>query len=45
MAYSIFWTNKDIKKANTIVDYIRTEWTEKEVDNFLNEVDRIIALI
>lgn len=45
MVYSVFWTNKAIKKANAIADYIRSEWTEKEVDNFLNEVDRIIGLI
>ena len=45
MVYSVFWTNKAVKKVNSIVGYIRSEWTEKEVDHFLNELDRIIAVI
>lgn len=45
MSYSIVWSNRAIKTAGDIVNYLRKEWTEREVDNFLNQVDEIIATI
>jgi hypothetical protein len=45
MSYKALWTNKAIKTAEDVVKYLREEWTEKEVDDFLNKVDDIIATI
>lgn len=45
MLYKTLWTNRAIKTAQNIINYLREEWTEKEVDNFLNEVDGLIATI
>jgi plasmid stabilization system protein ParE len=45
MYYKIFWTNKAFKTAENIIKYLREEWTEKEVNNFLNEIDSIISTI
>jgi hypothetical protein len=45
MSYNTLWTNRAIKTANDVVKYLRDEWTEKEVDDFLDKVDNIIAMI
>ncbi len=44
-SYSVFWTDKAQETAIDIVDYLRQEWTEKEVNAFLDEVDRTINAI
>jgi plasmid stabilization system protein ParE len=44
-SYAVFWTDRAQKTANDIVKYLREEWTEKEVDAFLDEVDRTINAI
>jgi hypothetical protein len=45
MSYKTFWTNRAIKTAEDVVNYLREEWTKKEVDGFLNKTDDIIATI
>ena len=45
MSYKALWTNRAIKTADDVVKYLRDEWTEKEVDGFLDKVDDIIATI
>ena len=45
MGYKALWTNSAIKTAEDVVNYLRKEWTNKEVDNFLNKTDNIIATI
>lgn len=45
MSYKALWTNRAIKTAEDVVKYLRDEWTEKEVDDFLNKTDDIIATI
>lgn len=45
MSYKVLWTNKAIKTAEDVVNYLREEWSQKEVDNFLNEIDAIILTI
>jgi hypothetical protein len=44
-AYKAIWTNTAIKTAGDIVKYLREEWTDREVDNFLGKVDEIISTI
>ena len=45
MSYKALWTNRAMKTATDIVKYLREEWTEKEVRQFLDKVDEIIATI
>lgn len=43
--YSVFWSLTAEKTANNFIKYLRKEWTEKEVDAFLQEVDRTVSAI
>jgi plasmid stabilization system protein ParE len=45
MSYKVYWTKEASITANKIVQYLRAEWTEKEVDSFLDKVDEIIEVI
>jgi plasmid stabilization system protein ParE len=45
MGYKVLWTNQAIKTADDVVKYLREEWTEKEVNDFLDKVDNTISLI
>ena len=45
MMYHVYWTNKALLNVSSIVDYIKSKWTQKEVDAFLNEVEEIIRVI
>ena len=45
MLYKIQWIDKAIKTAENIVNYLQNKWTEKEVNIFLNDIDKVIALI
>lgn len=45
MIYKALWTNRAIKTAGDVVKYLRDEWTEKEVNDFLDKVDSIIEMI
>jgi plasmid stabilization system protein ParE len=44
-SYSVFWTDQAQETAIDIVEYLRQAWTEKEVNAFLDEVDRTIKAI
>ncbi len=34
MEYKIFWTEEALQGLKEIIDYLSTEWTQKEVDDF-----------
>lgn len=40
MTYHVYWTNKALLNVSSIVDYIKSKWTQKEVAAFLNEVKK-----
>jgi plasmid stabilization system protein ParE len=44
-SYQALWTDTAKQTINKIVGYLRKEWTEKEVDAFLDEVDRTVNAI
>ena len=44
-AYSVLWTDTAEKNAQDIVYYLSRKWTQKEIDAFLNEVDKIVNAI
>jgi plasmid stabilization system protein ParE len=43
--YKVLWTDMAHKTINSIIEYLRDEWTEREVNNFLDELDRTIQAI
>ena len=45
MNYQVQWSNQAIKTVNSVIKYLREEWTEKEVDNFLNKLDDVVSMI
>ena len=45
MSYQVYWTPQTKKTANKIVEYLRKEWAEKEVDDFLNRIDVVVSMI
>lgn len=44
-AYSVVWTETAETTANSIVQYLKQKWTQKEVDHFLDEIEKIIKAI
>jgi plasmid stabilization system protein ParE len=45
MAFEIAWTEKAIKGYDEVILYLNTNWTEKEVNNFINETKEFISLL
>ena len=45
MDYKIFWTEEAIQNLEEIIDYLSTEWTQREVDNFKEKLTKQLALI
>ena len=43
--YKIFWTNEAIENLESILDYLKHRWTQREVDNFKNSLSKQISLI
>jgi 5-bromo-4-chloroindolyl phosphate hydrolysis protein len=43
--YTVFWTNQAKQSIDKVIKHLREEWTQKEENNFLDEVDRVIGLI
>ena len=41
----IIWTSESIQNLEIIINYLRTKWTEREVNNFLAKLDKAVALI
>lgn len=45
MDCKIFWTEEAIRNLEEILDYLLTNWTSKEVDNFKAKLAQHIDLI
>lgn len=45
MAFKIIWSPKAIDTFEIVIDYLQTNWTEKEVRKFLIETEHVIQLI
>ncbi len=43
--YKVLWTDEAKLSINTVIKHLRDDWSEKEVNVFLDEVDRIVQLI
>jgi plasmid stabilization system protein ParE len=45
MALSLVWTKRAVKGFDAIVQYLIENWSEKEVNHFLNESDEFFRLL
>ena len=42
---NVIWTAESIRNLESILNYLRTKWTEREVTNFIAKLDKAISLI
>ncbi len=45
MEYKIFWTEEALKNLDEIMEYLRVNWSQKEIDNFKIKLSKQIKLI
>ena len=45
MAFKIGWTPPAVKGFNKIIAYLEENWTEREVSNFVKEVNGFIKVL
>lgn len=45
MSYKILWSDEAVKNLEQILEYLSTEWTEREVDNFKAKLSEQIEII
>ena len=43
--YRIWWTDESIQNLENILNYIKSNWTEKEVNNFKSRLSRELKII
>ncbi len=42
---NVIWSNEAVQNLEDIIHYIKKEWTQREVDNFLVRLEKCIFLI
>jgi plasmid stabilization system protein ParE len=45
MAFEIVWTERAIAGFDEVVTYLKTNWTDREVSNFINETHEFLSLL
>jgi plasmid stabilization system protein ParE len=45
MDYKIFWTEEAVQNLDEIIDYLFTNWTHREVENFKSKLSKQIDFI
>jgi len=43
--YKIYWTDEAINNLESILDYLKDKWTQREIDHFKKKLGRQIELI
>lgn len=43
--YKVFWTDEAIKNLESILTYLKENWTQREIDNFRKKLGKQIDLI
>jgi plasmid stabilization system protein ParE len=43
--YRILWTDNALSELSETIEYLEENWTEKEIENFANELEHTIELI
>ncbi len=41
----VLWTNLAKRSFDNIINYLRQEWSEREVENFLNRTDKMLIAL
>jgi len=45
MDYKLFWSKESISNLESILSYLESEWTDKEIDNFKRKLSKQLELI
>jgi len=45
MDYKLFWSDEAIDNLESILDYLNSRWTEREVDKFKKQLSKQLDLI
>ena len=45
MAYKIIWSPKAEETFEKVIEYLKENWTDKQIKNFVSETERVINLI
>ena len=45
MDYKLFWTDEAVNNLEDILNYLLSEWSQKEVDNFKQKLSKQLDLI
>lgn len=45
MALEIIWSPRSVSNFDSIIEYLQTDWTEREAVNFVKQVSRTLNLI
>ena len=43
--YKVYWTNKSINNLESILNYLKENWTQRDIENFRNRLSKQIRLI
>jgi plasmid stabilization system protein ParE len=43
--YKVFWTDEAINNLESILNYLKNRWTQREIDNFKKKLGNQIKLI
>ena len=43
--YKLFWSNRAVHDLQNIIEYLRNNWADKEIRNFVRRLDKRLALI
>ena len=45
MALEIVWSPRSERNLDSIIEYLKTDWTEREAANFIKQVSKITNLV
>jgi len=43
--FKVYWTDEAINNLESILDYLKKKWTQREIDQFRRKLGRLIKLI
>ena len=43
--YRLFWSDKSLGDLQNIIDYLNTNWNQKEIQNFVRRLDKRLDII
>ena len=43
--YRLFWSDESLRDLQNIIDYLNSNWTQKEIQNFVKRLDKRLEII